>query len=127
MHGGSRGVRRGAAVRQRPVHRLHGSGLGFGTGTGGSSNGRRAGETVVYRVRLPVPFEGRMENCRWERGRFCAARARIYGSTFAGTLDLGNTCGRRDAVAGQGHLNAANNVFGATNAAAMNIADPDVE
>ena len=38
-----------------------------------------------------------------ESGFVCAPSARIYGSTFAGTLDLGNTSRRRDAVAGQEH------------------------
>lgn len=71
-------------------------------------------------------FSGRMENCYWGTGLKCAAGALIYGSIFAGTLDLNNTaCGVAQSRA-ESIINNGSNLFGATNAFALNIANPDV-
>jgi hypothetical protein len=109
------------------------SGWSFGTSTDGwgntgSSDGAKLVNCKVIDAETPeVPFEGRMENCRWEGSFVCAAKARIYGSTFAGTLDLGNTAAGATQSRAKSIVNAGSNAFGATNATAMNIADPDVQ
>jgi len=82
---------------------------------------------VLYGYTPAAPFQGRMENCYWSGDFVCGASARIYGSTFVGTLNLANAPAGVTQSRAQSIVNAGSNVFGASNAEAMNIADPDVE
>lgn len=72
-------------------------------------------------------WNGRMENCQWSVGLTCGPTARIYGSTFAGTLNLNNTAAGVTQCRAKSILNAGSNVFGATNAAALNLASAAVQ
>ncbi|MEN6626798.1 MAG: hypothetical protein ABFD69_11300 [Candidatus Sumerlaeia bacterium] len=72
-------------------------------------------------------WAGRMDNCWFGSGVNCAATARIYGSTFVGTLNLNNTAAGATQSRCKALANYGNNVFGATPAAAMIIADGDVQ
>ncbi|MCE5228326.1 hypothetical protein LLG95_01850 [bacterium] len=72
-------------------------------------------------------WSGTMENCRWNAGVTCDASARIYGSTFLGTLNLNHVAAGVTQCRARAIANSENNAFGATNAAAFNIADGDVQ
>ncbi|MEN6626799.1 MAG: hypothetical protein ABFD69_11305 [Candidatus Sumerlaeia bacterium] len=72
-------------------------------------------------------WSGTMENCRWNTGVTCGASARIYGSTFLGTLNLNGTAAGVAQCRARSITNAASNIFGATNAAAFNIAHANVQ
>jgi hypothetical protein len=68
-----------------------------------------------------------MENCTWSATTLtCASSARIYSSTIIGSLDLASQAAGVTQSRAQTITNDAANVFGATNAAALNIEDPDV-
>ncbi len=72
-------------------------------------------------------WSGRMENCRWGTGFNCLATARIYGSTIVGTLNLDHYAAGVTQCRAQSITNFENNLFGATNAAALNIASGSVQ
>jgi hypothetical protein len=72
-------------------------------------------------------FRGRMEGCRWGSGITLGAEARVYGSTFLGTVNLNNTAAGLTQSRAQSITNAASNTFGATNAAALNVASAGVQ
>jgi hypothetical protein len=68
-----------------------------------------------------------MENCYWKTGVTCSSTARIYGSIFAGTLDLNGTAAGVTGTRAKSITNGGTNVFGATSAAAFNLEDSDVD
>jgi hypothetical protein len=68
-----------------------------------------------------------MEGCRWGSGITLGAEARVYGSTFLGTVNLNNTAAGLTQSRAQSITNAASNTFGATNAAALNVASAGVQ
>ena len=72
---------------------------------------------------VSTTFNGKMQNCRWSDGLLGGATARIYSSTFLGTVDLnGSTAG----IAGSYIKGVVSN---ATNASFNfnNLLDTDVE
>ncbi|MCE5228324.1 hypothetical protein LLG95_01840 [bacterium] len=72
-------------------------------------------------------WAGQMENCRWGTGLVLKASARIYGSTFLGNLNLNGTAAGVTQCRAKAILSYANNVFGATHAAALNISNTNVQ
>lgn len=72
-------------------------------------------------------WNGKMENCQWNANLTCGSSARIYGSTILGTLNLNNTGAGVTQCRAKSITNAGYNIFGATNAAALNIASAAVQ
>jgi len=66
-------------------------------------------------------FSGRMENCRWEAGISLDANARIYRSTFKGTVNLNYSAAGIAHSAMQGLTNAGSAAFNSDN-----LVDADV-
>lgn len=98
---------------------------------GGSPSGNSTGAVLIgcrmTGATWSGTFRGTMEHCRWGTGATLTATARIYGSTFLGTLNLNNTAAGVTQSRAQAISNAASNVFGATSAAAFNIAGAGVQ
>lgn len=102
----------------------------FGGGLGGNSLGAKLSNCQMTGAAWIATFTGRMENCRWfgtAGSIILGAEARIYGSTIIGVVNLNNTAAGVTQTRSRGFSNAANNVFGATNAAAFNIASAEVQ
>lgn len=105
----------------------------FGGGIGGVSLGAVLIGCQMTGGSYNPTFRGRMENCRWVLGStslFLGAEARIYGSTFTGAngvVNLNNAAAGVTQSRAKGFSNAGNNIFGATNAAAFNIASAEVQ
>lgn len=100
-----------------------------GTGGFGGMMGYPSGRFVQCRMTGPgwnSTFSGQMEHCYWNADVPCASTARIYGSTIVGTVDLQTTNAGITQSRARVIQNDTANVFGATNAEAMNIEDSDV-
>jgi len=67
-----------------------------------------------------------MENCTWSTDLSCTSTARIYSSTVVGTLSLAGQAAGVTQSRAKSIVNDASNVFGATNTAAINLEDLDV-
>jgi len=98
----------------------------FGGGSLGITTGAKLFGCRMTGTSWSATFSGRMENCYWGAGFTTAASARIYGSTIVGTLNLNSTAAGVTGTRARIISLPANNVFGATSAAAFNIADLDV-
>ncbi|MCE5228322.1 hypothetical protein LLG95_01830 [bacterium] len=72
-------------------------------------------------------WSGQMENCRWASDLNLSATARIYNSTFLATLNLVNTAAGVTQSRARSIVNDGNNLFGATNDAAMNIENANIQ
>lgn len=104
----------------------------FGGGSGGTSLGARLTRCEMIGANWVATFRGRMEDCRWFSTAGVGSltlgqEARIYNSTFVGTVNLNNTAAGLTQSRARSITNAGSNVFGATNAAAFNIVSAEVQ